>query len=298
MTTIAANTHTRPPPSDMRLKRLAALKKAAAEKKDDSYISKSMKIDEKDATISPVQQSDTPLSLPVDYQTLTPTVSIRVKERRGDLSTDPVLHEEGTEIPDFKEPFHVTLGPWRVRYDPCFATGKGNLGKSDYSKTPKDARYTVSLEDVNQKSSVISFIQDTCKSILRGIYHAKTRDSRWEEAIGEKTVTEFLQNVTYPCVKTDSFTSSQYVEMKRKLSTWQGPLYIKCWEDSDQPRNIRYTDIKKGSLIKCLCHFRPYAFNGKYGISLDLGEDVVLVPEARIEHYFPSSKRKREDEEE
>ena len=285
MSTTAMPAATRPPPSAMRLKKLEELKLAHAKK---SYVSTNTKMEEN--VDSPVPQSKTPLVLPPSWKDMVPTVTINVKEGRGgQLITTPWLHDK-TKPPNNAE---ILLGPCRIRKsafaNPCF--GKtGDLGTSKFSNDPAKAKWSVMIDD----KETVEFVEDTTKRILRAVYHSKDRDDKWEEVIGEKSVTEFLDGVTYPCVKTDTYSGDKYFTLGRKLKTWQGAQYIKFWKHGDTPVNIHGNSIKQEQYIQCGCTFRAYVFQGKYGVALDLGKDVVLVPDP----VSSPSKRKREDEEE
>lgn len=283
MSTALESTPTRPPPSEMRIKKLEELKRAQQENK--TYTSTDMKLDED--TESPVAQSKKPLVMPMPYTDIDPVVTVDVKEGRGgNIVTTPMFHHKGEGSSNME----VTLGPCHIRHsafaNPCFGKN-GDLGTSKFSTDPAKAKWTVIVDT----PEVISFVEKTCASILRAIYHAKQRDDKWETVVGSKSVAEFVNGVTYPCVKTDSFSGEKYITLGRKLKTWRDMQYIKFWEDGETPKNIRGTDIQQGAHIKCGCTFRAYAFSGKYGIALDLGEDVVLLPES-------PSKRKRDDSEE
>jgi len=273
------STHTQP--SEMRIKKLEELKRAQQENK--TYTSTDMKVDE-DAD-SPVAQSKTPLVMPMSYEDVIPTVTVDVKEGRGgNIVSTPMFHHDGMEPVNME----VTLGPCHIRKsafaNPCFGKN-GDLGTSKFSTDPSKAKWSVMVDT----PEIIAFVEKTCEDILRAIYDSKQRDDKWDAVVGDKTVSEFVNGVTYPCVKTDSFSGDKYVTIGRKLKTWRDMQYIKFWNDGETPKNIRGTDIQQGAQIKCGCTFRAYAFSGKYGIALDLGEDVVLLPES-------PSKRKRDEE--
>lgn len=267
----------------MRIKKLEELKRAQQENK--TYTSTDMKLDED--TESPVTQCKTPLSMPMSYTDVIPTVTIDVKEGRGgNIVSTPLFHHDGMGPVNME----VTLGPCRIRKsafaNPCFGKN-GDLGTSKFATDPSKAKWSVMVDTPD----VIEFVEKTCENILRAIYNSKQRDDKWDAVVGEKSVSEFVNGVTYPCVKTDSFSGDKYITLGRKLKTWRDMQYIRFWDDGEPPKNIRGSNIQQGAHIKCGCTFRAYAFSGKYGIALDLGEDVVLLPES-------PSKRKRDDSDE
>lgn len=281
MSTAVQTPPTRPPPSEMRIKKLEELKRAQQENK--TYTSTDMKLDED--TESPVTQCKTPLSMPMSYTDVIPTVTIDVKEGRGgNIVSTPLFHHDGMGPVNME----VTLGPCRIRKsafaNPCFGKN-GDLGTSKFATDPSKAKWSVMVDTPD----VIEFVEKTCENILRAIYNSTQRDDKWDAVVGEKSVSEFVNGVTYPCVKTDSFSGDKYITLGRKLKTWRDMQYIRFWDDGEPPKNIRGTNIQQGAQIKCGCTFRAYAFSGKYGIALDLGEDVVLLPES-------PSKRKRDED--
>ena len=141
--------------------------------------------------------------------------------------------------------------------NPCF--GKtGDLG-TEILKRPCQSKWSVMIDD----KETAEFVEDTTKRILRAVYHSKDRDDKWEEVIGEKSVTEFLDGVTYPCVKTDTYSGDKHFTLGRKLKTWVRRS-TSCFKNGDTPVNIMATASNKNSTSSVHAHF-AYVFQGKYG---------------------------------
>ena len=266
-------------PSQARLDKLKKLKENATK-----YVSKDLTTSEK--AVTPKKQMD--LDMPPELVDM--DIEVSMKKRRNGESLPHVHLKDDAR----KKTTLFTMPAMMKRFGNM--TGEGNLGQ--FTKDPMKARFTVSLEhgrapewvadvfkDVDpmkEQSTFMDKLKSLCTEMMTTAYYQE-EDASWDKHKSNKELEEFIEKANFSCIKNGTDKNGDdysVVSGTRRLTDFQGSpnnhVFWKANPEGDfdviEPKYIR-----KDSYIICTGSLRAYNTPDMYGVSLDIGPDVIVL---------------------
>eukprot|EP00944_MAST-04C_sp_MAST-4C-sp1_P005842 g5842.t1 len=266
-------------PSQARLDKLKKLKENATK-----YVSKDLSTTE--VVVSP--KKDLVLDMPPEMVDMDLQVSMK-KRRNGESLPHVHLKDDAR-----KKTTMFTMPAMMKRFGNM--TGEGNLGQ--FTKDPQKARFTVSLEHgrapewvgdvfkdsdpIKEQNDFMDKLKGLCTEMMSIAYYQE-EDTSWDRHKTNKELEEFIEGANFSCIKNGTDKNGDdysVVSGTRRLTDFQGgPNNHVFWKvDPNGKFNViepKY--IRKDSFIICTGSLRAYNTPDMYGVSLDIGRDVIVL---------------------
>lgn len=228
------------------------------------------------------------LDMPAELMDMDTTVSL--KKRRNGESLPHVHLTEDTR----KKTTWFSLPAMMKRFGNM--TGEGNLGQ--FTKDPNKARLTVSLEHgrvpewvhtvfkdsnpLEEQGKFIDKFDKLCKEMMSVAFYQED-DASWDRHKKGKEVEDFIDKANFSCIKKGTDKNGDDFNVlsgTRRLTDFQGgPNAHVFWKANPQGEFdvIEPKYIRKDSYIICTGSLRAYNTPDMYGVSLDIGRDVIVL---------------------